>query len=317
MFAFIIRRTLASIPVLILVSLIVFFLMRLLPGDIIDLIVGQAQVEVSEETIAELRLQYGLDEPIYVQYFNWVGGMLRGDFGLSFRSHQPVIDIILPRLVPTLQIGLTALVLSAAFAIPFGAICAARPNSVWDRIGSMLTFVGASTPYFLAGGLLIYFVAFRMRMLPPSGFVLPTVDFWASMKHTIMPAITLALSLVAILIRQARASFSDVLRHPYIRTAYAKGLGETRVLIQHALKNALLPIVTILGLQLGTVFSGAVVTETVFAIPGIGRLLVDSILGRDYPIVQALVLLIAVAVVVATLIVDIVYGILDPRASRA
>lgn len=317
MFAFIIRRTVAAIPVLIMVSLIVFFLMRLLPGDVIDLIVGQAQVEVSEETIAQLRSQYGIDKPIYVQYYTWVSRTLVGDFGLSFRSHQPVIDIILPRLLPTLQIGLAALFLSSLIAIPLGAISAARPNSIWDRIGALGTFIGASMPYFLVGGLLIYFVALRLRLLPPSGFVSPAVDIIDSIKHTIMPAVTLALSLTAILIRQARASFSDVLQHPYIRTAYAKGLSETRVIIQHAMKNALLPIVTILGLQLGVILSGAVVTETVFAVPGIGRLLVDSILGRDYPIVQALVLLIAVAVVLATLLVDIIYGVLDPRASRA
>lgn len=317
MLAFIIRRTVAAIPVLIMVSLIVFFLMRLLPGDVIDLIVGQAQVEVSEETIAELRSQYGIDKPVYVQYYTWMSRILVGDFGISFRNHQPVIDIILPRLLPTLQIGIVALFLSSLIAIPLGAISAARPNSIWDRIGTLGAFIGASMPYFLAGGLLIYFVALRLRLLPPSGFVSPAVDITDSIKHTIMPAVTLSLSLTAILIRQARASFSDVLQHPYIRTAYAKGLSETRVIIQHAMKNALLPIVTILGLQLGVILSGAVVTETVFAVPGIGRLLVDSILGRDYPIVQALVLLIAVAVVLATLLVDIIYGVLDPRASRA
>ncbi len=317
MFAFVIRRTAAAVPVLFIVSLIVFFLMRLLPGDVIDLIVGQAQVEISEETIAELRRQYGLDKPIYVQYYTWISRILMGDFGISFRNHQPVIDIILPRLLPTLQIGLIALFVSSLIAIPLGAISAARPNSVWDRIGAFGTFIGASMPYFLIGGLLIYFVSLRLGLLPPSGFVSPTVDIIDSIKHTIMPAITLALSLTAILIRQARASFGDILKHPYIRTAYAKGLSETRVIIQHAMKNALLPIVTILGLQLGVILSGAVVTETVFAVPGIGRLLVDSILGRDYPIVQALVLLIAVAVVLATLLVDIIYGVLDPRASRA
>ncbi|MDD9874518.1 MAG: ABC transporter permease [Gammaproteobacteria bacterium] len=316
MFAFAVRRTAAAIPVLVMVSLIVFFLMRLLPGDIIDLIVSQAQVDVSEEMIAELRRQYGLDKPVYVQYYVWVRQILAGDFGLSFRSHQPVIEIILPRLMPTFQIGLAALFFSSLVAIPLGAISAARPNSIWDRIGAFGTFIGASMPYFLVGGLLIYFVSLQLGLLPPSGFVSPTDDLTDSIRHMIMPAITLALSLTAILIRQARASFSDVLQHPYIRTAYAKGLSETRVVVQHAMKNALLPIVTILGLQLGVILSGAVVTETVFAVPGIGRLLVDSILGRDYPIVQALVLLIAAAVVLATLLVDIVYGVLDPRSSR-
>ncbi len=316
MFAFIVRRTVAALPVLFFVSVAVFFLMRLLPGDIIDLIVGQAQVDVSDETIAELRRQYGLDKPVYQQYFIWIGRVFTGDFGLSFRSHQPVIDIIIPRLFPTIQIGLIALFFSALVSVPLGALSAARPNSSWDKIGTVFTFVGASMPYFLAGGLLIYFIALKGGMLPASGFVSPLENFSESIKRTIMPALTLSLSLTALLVRQARASFSDVLEHPYIRTAFAKGLSETQVIIHHAMKNALLPIVTLLGLQLGMVFSGAVVTETVFAIPGIGRLLVDSILGRDYPIVQALVLLIAVAVVFATLIVDIIYGVIDVRSSR-
>ena len=317
MIAFIIRRTAAAIPVLILVSVIVFFLMRLLPGDVIDLIVGEAQVDLSDETIAALRRQYGLDEPVHVQYFKWIARVTSGDFGVSFRNYQPGIDIILPRLLPTLQIGLTALLLSVAIAIPLGALSAARPNSVWDRIAAAGAFIGASTPYFLAGGLLIYFVALQGRLLPPSGYVSPFEDLGESAKRTILPAATLALSLTALLVRQARASFSDVLALPYIQAAYAKGLSETQVIVRHAMKNALLPIVTILGLQLGGLFSGAVVTETVFAIPGIGRLLVDSVHGRDYPIVQVLVLMIAVTVVIATLLVDIVYGLLDPRAPTA
>lgn len=317
MLTFIIRRTAASIPVLILVSLIVFFLMRLLPGDIIDQIIAASRISPSEEALAALRRRFGLDEPIYVQYFSWLGRLFAGDFGTSFRNFQPGVEIIVPRLLPTIQIGLTALILSTVIAVPLGAMSAARPNSVWDRIGAVGTFIGASMPYFLVGGLLIYFIALQGRLLPPSGFVSPFVDLEDSVKRTIMPAITLALSLTAILIRQARASFSEVLDLPYIQTAYAKGLSESRVIVQHAMKNALLPIVTILGLQLGGLFSGAVVTELVFSVPGIGRLLVDSILARDYPIVQTLVLMIAVTVVLATLLVDIVYGILDPRASRA
>lgn len=288
----------------------------MLPGDVIDVIVGQSQAEVSDEIIEEMRRQYNLDQPIVMQYFNWLGRVLVGDFGTSFRNHQPVSSIIFPRLMPTVQIGLIALFLSALVAIPLGALSAVKPNSIWDRIGTVSTYVGASMPYFLIGGLLIYFISLKFRFLPASGYVSPFDDLGESIKRTIMPAITLSLSLTAILVRQSRASFSDILEHPYIRTARAKGLSETRVVIQHALKNALLPITTILGLQLGVIFSGAVITETVFSVPGVGRLLVDSILGRDYPIVQALVLLIAVAVVLSTLLVDIIYGLLDPRASR-
>lgn len=317
MFSFIIRRILAAIPVLFLVSVIIFSLMRMLPGDIIDLVVGQAQVEVSEEALEELREEFGVDQPVYVQYFKWASNIVVGDFGMSFRSRQPVLDVVLPRLMPTLQIGLLALFLSTLIAVPLGALSAARPRSIWDRLGSGATFIGASMPYFLIGGLLIYFISLKGGLLPSSGYVSPFEDFSASLKRSILPAITLSLSLTAILLRQTRASFQGVLTLPYMRTAYAKGLSETAVIIQHALKNAMLPVVTILGLQLGMVFSGAVVTETVFAIPGIGRLLVEAILGRDYPIVQALVLLIAVAVILATLLVDILYGVLDPRSSRS
>ena len=316
MLAFVVRRTLAAIPVLFLVSVIVFVLMRMLPGDVIDLIVGQAQTEVSQETIDQLRKEHGLDQPVYVQYAKWMGHILVGDFGNSIRNQRPVLDIIWPRLLPTLQIGLIAVAFSTLIAVPLGALSATRPNSIWAKIGSAGTYIGVSTPYFLAGGLLIYFVSLRAGLLPPSGYVAPTEDFVESLRRTIMPAITLSLSLIAVLLRQSRASFSDVMKLPYIRTAYAKGLSEATVLLQHALKNAILPVVTIIGLQVGMVFSGAVVTEMVFAVPGVGRLLVDSILGRDYPIVQALVLLIAVAVVVSTLVVDVIYGVLDPRSSR-
>ncbi|MET3662943.1 ABC transporter permease [Aquamicrobium ahrensii] len=317
MLSLITRRVIATIPVLFLVSVAVFGLMRLLPGDVTDLILSDAQANVSEEQVAELRRQYGIDQPVYIQYAKWVGRLATGDLGVSFRNKQDVGQIILPRLWPTLQIGLMAILLATAVGVPLGALSASFPNSLWDKLGSLITFVGASTPYFLAGGVLIYVVSLQFNLLPPSGYVSPLVDFQESLRRSIMPAVTISLSLAAIILRQSRASFSDVLQLPYIRTAYAKGLSKSTVVLKHALKNALLPVVTILGLQLGLVFSGAVVTETVFAVPGIGRLLVDSILGRDYPVVQALVMIIAVAVTFSTLLVDIVYGALDPRSSRS
>ncbi len=317
MLSFAIRRVFATIPVLILVSVAVFGLMRLLPGDATDLILSEAQTDVSKETIQELRRQYGLDQPVYVQYVKWVGRLVSGDLGVSFRNKQDVAQIIIPRLWPTLQIGLLAILLATAIGVPVGALSASSPNSIWDKLGTMLTFIGASTPYFLAGGIFIYVISLQLGLLPPSGYVSPVVDLEESLRRSIMPAATIALSLTAIILRQARASFSEVLKLPYIRTAHAKGLSKQAVLLKHALKNALLPVVTIIGLQLGLVFSGAVITETVFAVPGVGRLLVDSILGRDYPVVQALVMIIAVAVILSTLLVDIVYGALDPRSSRS
>jgi peptide/nickel transport system permease protein len=316
MLSYAFRRALGVIPVVFVTSVIVFGLMRLLPGDPVQLLVGQSQAEVSAETIATLRHQYLLDQPIWLQYFAWAQHTLTGDFGRSLQSHQPVWQVIRPRILPTLQIGLTAWILAVLVAVPLGAITARHPGSLWDWLGTIGTLAGAAMPYFLVGGVLIYVVALRLGWLPPSGYVPPTEGLGASLRSTILPAITLSLSLAAVIARQARASFSDVLHLQFIRAARAKGLSETQVMTHHAFRNAMLPVVTVLGLQLGTMFSGAVVTETIFAIPGIGRLLVDAILGRDYSVVQAVVLFITIIVVAANLLVDIAYGMLDPRIRR-
>ncbi|MGF7158820.1 peptide/nickel transport system permease protein [Rhodoligotrophos appendicifer] len=309
---FILQRLASTIPVLILTSLIIFLLMRLLPGDPIIMMVGD-HTEVSEETLEQLRIQNGLDRSLPIQYLYWVQNAVQGDLGRSINGRQPVWDVLAPRILPTAQIGLTAWILAMLVAIPLGALSASRMNSWADWCGTVLALIGAAMPYFLLGGLLIYVVALRAGLLPVSGYVSPFVDVGQSIRSTVLPAITLSLALAAVITRQARSSFADTLQHPFIRTARAKGLSETNVIIRHALRNAMLPIITILGLQLGTLFSGAVVTEMVFAIPGIGRLLVDSILSRDYPVVQAVVLFITMSVVLATLLVDIAYGLLDPR----
>jgi peptide/nickel transport system permease protein len=251
-----------------------------------------------------------------LQYLAWVAHAAIGQFGRSVQSGQDVWVLIGPRILPTAQIGLTAWLMAVVVAVPLGAVTARMPGSWQDWVGTVLALTGAAMPYFLTGGVLIYFVALRWGWLPPSGYVRPDENLLASIRSTLMPAITLALGLAAVITRQARASFSDVLQVPFIRTARAKGLSETQVMTRHAFQNAMLPVVTILGVQLGTMFSGAVVTETIFAIPGIGRLLVNSILGRDYPVVQAVVLLITLIVVVANLLVDILYGLLDPRIRR-
>jgi peptide/nickel transport system permease protein len=317
MLSYVFRRVLGVIPVVFLTSVIVFGLMHLLPGDPVQLLVGQAQAEVSAATIAALRHEYMLDQPIWLQYAAWARHMLVGDFGHSLQTHQPVWEVIRPRILPTVQIGLTAWIMAVLVAVPLGAIAARHPGSLGDWVGTVTTLSGAAMPYFLIGGVLIYLVALRLGLLPPSGYVPPDKGLGESIRSTIMPAITLSLSLGAVIARQARASFAEVLQFPYIRSARAKGLSETQVMTHHAFKNAMLPVVTILGVQLATMFSGAVVTETVFAIPGIGRLLVDSILGRDYPVVQAVVLFLTVIVVMANLLVDILYGLLDPRIRRA
>ena len=307
------KRLIATIPVLFLTSIIVFALMRLLPGDPILLLVEGAQTDISEETIAKLRAKYGLDKPVYVQYLAWLGNISRGDLGWSFQSNQAVWDILRPRILPTVQIGLMGWFLAMVVAIPIGIVAATSPHSWKDWLGTAGALVGAAMPYFLIGGLLIYVVALQLRWLPASGFVSPFVDPVESLRTSIQPAITLSLGLAAVIMRQTRSSFIEVFQHGYIRTARAKGLAPRAVILAHAFKNAMLPVVTILGIQLGTLFSGAVITETIFAVPGIGRLLVDSILGRDYATVQAVVLFITLAVVLANLAVDVAYGFLDPR----
>ena len=307
------KRLIATIPVLFLTSIIVFALMRLLPGDPILLLVEGAQTDVSEEMIAQLRAKYGLDQPVYVQYLAWLGNIARGDLGWSFQSNQAVWDILRPRILPTVQIGLLGWFFAMVVAIPVGIVAATHPRSWKDWLGTAGALVGAAMPYFLIGGLLIYVVALQLRWLPASGFVSPFVDPLESLRTSIQPAITLSLGLAAVIMRQTRSSFLEVLQHGYIRTARAKGLAPRAVILAHAFKNAMLPVVTILGIQLGTLFSGAVITETIFAVPGIGRLLVDSILGRDYATVQAVVLFITLAVVLANLAVDVAYGFLDPR----
>ena len=316
MATYIAQRLLATIPVLVLTSVIVFLLMRLLPGDPVLMIVYQGGADVSNEAVEQMRRQFGLDQPLVLQYLAWLRKLLTGDLGRSIISRQPAWAVLAPRLLPTAQIGLTAWVLAILTAVPLGIVSATGQRTWKDWLGTIGSLVGAAMPYFLTGGLLIYVLAMRWRLLPASGYVSPLVDPRESVKTTILPALTLALWLASTIARQTRASFIDVLRQAYIRTARAKGLGERAVVLGHAFKNAMLPVVTILGIQLGGLFSGAVITETIFAVPGVGRLMVDSILSRDYPIVQAVVLVITAAVVLANLLVDVAYGVVDPRIRK-
>jgi peptide/nickel transport system permease protein len=313
MVGYLLRRVLATIPVIFLTSLIVFTLMRLLPGDPVMLMLSSAQTDVSDRTVEQLRHEAGLDQPVYVQYGVWMSRVLRGDLGRSMQSRQPVWSVLQPRIWPTVQIGLGAWILALLVAIPIGIVSAAAANSWIDWLGTAVALVGAAMPYFLIGGVLIYVVALKWHWLPASGYVPLWVDPIQSVRTSILPALTLSLGFAAIMTRQARSSFADVLQHAYIKTARAKGLSESKVILRHAFKNAMLPVVTILGVQLGTMFSGAVVTETIFAVPGVGRLLVDAILSRDYSVVQGVVLFITFAVVLSNLAVDIAYTFLDPR----
>jgi peptide/nickel transport system permease protein len=310
---YLVRRIAATIPIVFVTSVFVFAVMRLLPGDPVQMIAGEAQTDISPEVLERLRREHGLDRPIYVQYATWIRKIATGDFGRSIRSRQPVADILLPRLLPTLQIGLMAWVFALLIGIPAGVVAAVSPNSWKDWLGTAGALAGAAMPYFLLGGVLIYVVALQLRWLPASGYVSPFVDPLGSLRRSLMPAVTLGLGLAAVTTRQARSSLTEVLAQLYITTARAKGLRERRVVLGHAFKNGMLPVVTVLGIQLGSLFGGAVITETIFAIPGTGRLLVEAIFSRDYAIVQAVVLLISLAVITANLAVDLAYAYLDPR----
>jgi peptide/nickel transport system permease protein len=310
---YIVKRALLTLPILFLTSVIVFGLMRILPGDPVVVIAGDAQADVSPEVLAAIRREHGLDRPIYVQYAKWISKLARGDLGQSIHSRQPVWEIIRPRFMPTIQIGLMAWFLALAIAIPVAVISATSPNSWKDSTSTLGALVGAAIPYFLLAGALIYIVSLRLRWLPASGYVSPFDDPVESLRHTILPSITLGVGLAAVTTRQARSSLVEVLNLAYITTARAKGLRERVVVFRHAFKNAMLPVLTILGIQLGNLLGGAVITETIFAVPGLGRLLVDAIFRRDYPIIQAVVLITSLSVILANLLVDVLYGVLDPR----
>ena len=308
-------RVLQMIPVLLLVSMISFALLFILPGDPVLLILGDQQAS-NRQAYESLRHELGLDQPVPIQYLNWLGKTLRGDLGRSTRDRQPVLQGIRDRLPVTLELAALALLFAIAIALPAGIISAVRPHSWWDRVLSVIALTGVAIPNFWLGILLIYALAIFAKLLPPSGFVRFADDPRENLRHLVLPAITLGLGLAAVIMRQTRSALLEVLHQEYIITARAKGLRERRVVLGHALKNALIPIITIIGLQIGLLFGGAVITESIFSIPGVGRWSVDSILQRDFPVVQAVCLILAFGVLTANLLTDLVYGIIDPRIRR-
>jgi peptide/nickel transport system permease protein len=310
MAVYILRRLLAMIPVLILVSLIVFSLVHLTPGDPALTILGE---EATPENVAALRAKLGLDQPIPIQYLKWLASVVQGDLGRSIRSNQPVSEAILERLPVTLELALLAMVVSLIIAIPAGIIAAMRRNSLLDGSATVLALLGVSLPNFFLAILLVYLFAVQLRWLPPFGFTAISKDLGANLKGMILPAITLGTALAAIVTRQMRSSLLEVLDQDYIRTARAKGLTEARMVRFHALKNALMPVVTIVGLQIGGLLGGAIITEQIFVLPGIGRLLVDAIFQRDFPLIQGVVLFVSLAFLFSNLAVDLAYAYLDPR----
>ncbi|HTY80016.1 MAG TPA: ABC transporter permease [Candidatus Bathyarchaeia archaeon] len=306
----VLRRLLATVPVLLLVTAGVFALIHLTPGDPVDVMMAES---VDDSVKTTLRRQLGLDQPLYLQYAAWMGKLLRGDLGRSIRNGEPVIENVGRRIRPSLQLAALAMAISLVVATPLGILSAARRNTSVDRFGTTFALFGICMPNFLLALLLIFFFGVKLRWLPISGYLDPFEEGLPGLRSLVLPALTLGLALAAVVTRTLRSSMLDALSEDYVRTARAKGLSESRVIRGHVLKNALIPVVTVLGLQLGTLIGGAVITEYVFALPGVGRLVVDAVFARDYPLVQGVVLLIAIGFILSNLAVDLLYGWIDPR----
>jgi peptide/nickel transport system permease protein len=299
---FLARRLLLTIPVLLGVATLVFSLIHLIPGDPAQAMLGET---ASEADVAALRTRLGLDRPLLEQYGAFLRGTLRGDLGTSLRTSQPVTEAIRERLPATIELAMAAMVVSIAFSIPLGIIAAVKRDTAVDHAATTLSLLGVSVPNFWLGPLLAIIFSIELGWLPVSGR--------GTLAHLILPAVSLGAALAAILARMTRATLLEELREPYVQAARARGASFTRAVVRHAFRNSLIPVVTLIGLQFGAVLTGAVITETVFAWPGIGRLLIQSIGFRDYPIVQGCILLIAVTYVAMNLLTDLVYGVLDPR----
>jgi ABC-type dipeptide/oligopeptide/nickel transport system permease component len=305
MLIFVLRRLLLTIPVLLGVLFVVMLTMELIPGDPVALMLGDA---ATKETIARFREHLGLDRPLVVRYVRYLGQVVTGDLGRSIQQNRPVVDELREAWPATLQLTAVALVLAALVGVATGIVSAVWPNSLFDSLSRLSSLFGLSMPVFWTGLVLIVVFAFWLPLLPVGGVGSPA--------HLVLPAVTLALPSIAMIARMTRSSVLEVLREDYVRTARAKGVRERLVVAKHALRNAAIPILTLVGLQAGQLMGGAVLTETVFAWPGLGRLMVKAIFARDYVLLQGAVLIFAMAFVVINLIVDLSYGALDPRVSR-
>ncbi len=304
------RRLLATVPLLLAVSVVVFAFIHVLPGDPAVLFLGE---EATPDNLARFRVRLGLDRPLVVQYADWLRRALQGDLGRSLRTNQPVTEAILERLPVTLELLVAALLVSLAIAVPMGIISAIKRNSGIDLLSTLFALIGFSLPGFWLGIILIYAFALALRWLPPSGFVPLESSVSGNLTSLILPSVTLGTALAAVVTRQLRSGMLEVLRQDYVRTARAKGLGERRVVGRHAFKNALIPVVTVIGLQVGGLLGNTVITESLFALPGVGRLMIDAIFSRDFFVVQGVVLFLSVGYVLSNLVVDILYSYLDPR----
>ncbi|MDP8921134.1 MAG: ABC transporter permease [Pseudomonadota bacterium] len=314
MLRYIARRFLIAIPTLIIVSLLVFALQKLLPGDPVLTMAGE---ERDPQVLAYLREKYRLDDPIPVQYFAWIGSALTGNLGISLRTDIPVLDLIMSKLPVTLELAILAMIVALAIGIPTGIISAVKKGTTVDYTANVIALSGLSIPNFWLGIMLIMLISVRWQLLPASGYVPPTEDLWLNIKTMIMPAFVLGTGLAASLMRHTRSAMLGVMRSDYIRTARAKGLLSRKVILKHALRNALIPIVTLSTLLFGELLAGAVLTEQIFTIPGFGKLIVDAVFNRDYAVVQGVVLCTAVGFIFMNLLADVLYVLVNPRLRHA
>jgi peptide/nickel transport system permease protein len=310
MLTFLGKRILQLIPTLFFVSVIIFSLQQLLPGDPATIMAGE---ERDPAVIAQIRHQYRLDQPIPIQYVYWVKGVLTGDLGESMRIKQPVRSLILEKLPVTLQLGLMAIVIAVTIGVSAGIVSAVKKGTVWDYAANVFALWGLSTPNFWLGIMLIFLFSVELGWLPASGYVPLTEDWRQSLASTIMPAFVLGNAIAAVLMRHTRSAMLQALGSDYVRTARAKGLFERAVVLKHAMRNALTPVITLGALELGTLLSGAVLTEQIFTIPGFGKLIVDAVFNRDYAVVQGVVLVTATIYITLNLLADIAYVLVNPR----
>ena len=311
MLGYILKRIFMTVPVMVVVALFVFLLLRLSPGDPAAVIAGDY---ATAEDVQKIREKLGLSEPIFVQFVTWLGSLIQGDLGTSIFSNKPVTELIAQRLEPTLMLALTTIIFSILVAVPLGTIAAFRAGSWIDRLVMLFSVGGFSVPVFVLGYILIYFFSITWRILPVQGYRSPFEDgMLPFMQHIILPTLTLSVIYIALLARMTRASVMEVLEEDYIRTARAKGLSEVKILMRHALRNSAVPIVTVIGIGIALLIGGVVVTESVYNIPGLGRLVLDAVLARDYPIIQGLILFFSLIYVLLNLIIDLTYTLFDPR----
>ncbi|HVL71573.1 MAG TPA: ABC transporter permease [Beijerinckiaceae bacterium] len=310
MLFYVLRRLIATIPVVLIVAVLVFLMLRLTPGDPAAIIAGD---NATSDQIAAIRTRLGLDQPIFVQFFIWLGNILRGDFGESFFFKMTVAELIRQRLEPTVALATTTIIIAVVVAVPLGVLAAYRHGSWVDRIVMGFSVLGFSVPVFVIGYALIYLFAIRLNWFPVQGYQPIGQGFGGFLHRLVLPSLTLAVIYIALIARMTRASVLEVLSEDYIRTARAKGQVEIKILFRHALKNAAVPIVTVIGLGVALLIGGVVVTESVYTIPGLGRLTVDAVLARDYPTIQAVILLFSLVYVLINLVVDLLYTLFDPR----